>query len=599
MAAARRLGYARPGRRAAGPPADRVMRGERAKLEETKADAPAAAGASVLGAPAPVPGAPAAAPGAPAAGAAPFPTPSAWAPLRRRLFRWLWIATVASNVGTWLQNVGASWMMTSLTTSTTLVALVQAATSLPSFLLALPAGALADVLDRRRLLLVTQGWMAAAAAGLGLLTLAGRTTPGSLLAFTFLLGLGAAANNPAWQAIIPELVPRPELPGAIALGSIGFNIARAAGPALGGLIVATAGPGWTFMLNAASFVGVMAVLYAWRRPAEETMLPAERVLGAMRTGVRYVRHSPEVLAPIARGSAFIVCGSSLWALLPVQARSLGRGAAGYGLLLAALGVGAVAGAMALPRLRRHASTEFVVAAAALVFAAGTLALALVSDFRLLLLMMLLAGGAWLSLLSSLNVALQTVVPSWVRARALSVYMLIFFGGLAAGSALWGALGERLGVAPALVLSAAGMALGLAATGRLHLHSGEGLNLAPSRQMPAPIVAYDLEPDRGPVLITVDYQVLPEEAAEFRRAMREVRRIRLRDGAMEWGLFADAAVPGRYAEVFLVKSWLEYLRQRERATVTDRDLVEQVRRFHVGAGRPEVRRLIAEPLRQET
>ena len=535
----------------------------------------------------------------PVAARAPSPTPvSAWSPLRHRLFRWLWIATVASNVGTWLQNVGASWMMTSLTTSTTLVALVQAATSLPSFLLALPAGALADVLDRRRLLLVTQGWMTVAAAGLGVLTLAGWMTPWWLLGFTFLLGLGAAANNPAWQAIIPELVPRPELPGAIALGSIGFNIARAAGPAIGGLIVATAGPGWTFILNAVSFLGVMAVLYAWRRPAEETVLPGERVLGAMRTGVRYVRHSPDVLAPIARGFAFIVCGSSLWALLPVVARGLPHGAAGYGLLLAALGVGAVAGAMVLPRLKRYASVDFVVAAATLVFAAATLALALVREFPLLLAMMLLAGGAWLSLLSSLNVSVQTAVPSWVRARALSVYMLIFFGGLAAGSALWGALGQRLGIAPALCLSAAGQALGLLATRRLHLRSGEGLNLAPSRQMPAPIVAYDLEPDRGPVLVTVEYQVRPEEAAEFARAMADVRRIRLRDGAMEWGLFADAALPGRYTELFLVKSWLEHLRQHERATVADRDLVESARRYHVGGDRPAVRHLISEPLRKD-
>jgi MFS family permease len=568
------------------------MRGARAKIESTSVPSAAATAGQSAGQSAAADAGPAAAPRRAGGGA------SAWSPLRHRLFRWLWIATVASNVGTWLQNVGASWMMTSLTTSTTLVALVQAATSLPSFLLALPAGALADVLDRRRLLLVTQGWMTAAAAALGVLTLLGWITPWSLLGFTFLLGLGAAANNPAWQAIIPELVPRPELPGAIALGSIGFNIARAAGPALGGLIVAIAGPGWTFILNAVSFLGVMAVLYSWRRPAEETVLPGERVLGAMRTGVRYVRHSPDVLAPIARGSAFILCGSSLWALLPVVARGLGHGAAGYGLLLAALGAGAVAGAMVLPRLKRYASVDFVVAAATLVFATATLALALVHDFPLLLAMMLLAGGAWLSLLSSLNVSVQTAVPSWVRARALSVYMLIFFGGLAAGSALWGGLAERLGLAPALCLSAAGQALGLLATRRLHLRSGEGLNLAPSRQMPAPIVAYDLEPDRGPVLVTVEYQVRPDEAAEFARAMRDVRRIRLRDGAMEWGLFADAALPGRYTEVFLVKSWLEHLRQHERATVADRDLVESARRYHVGGDRPAVRHLISEPLRKD-
>jgi MFS family permease len=535
----------------------------------------------------------------PAAPPPPRPVPpSAWSPLRHGLFRWLWIASVASNVGTWMQNVGASWMMTSLTRSTALIALVQAATSFPAFLLALPAGALADVLDRRRMLLFTQGWMTVAAAGLGLLTLAGWTGPGSLLAFTFLLGLGSAANGPAWQAIIPELVPRRELAGAVALGSISFNIARAVGPALGGLVVAAAGPGWTFLLNAVSFLGVMAVLYGWRRPADETVLPGERVLGAMRTGVRYVRHSPEVLAPMIRGAAFIACGGSLWALLPVVARGLGRGPAGYGLLLAALGGGAVAGAMVLPRLKRRNSTDLVAAAAVLVFAAATLALAVVRDFALLLVAMLLAGGAWLSLLSSLNVAVQTVVPSWVRARALSVYMVVFYGGLAGGSALWGALGERLGVTPALYLAAGGMVVGLAATRHLHLRSGEGLNLAPSRQMPAPIVAYDLEPDRGPVLVTVEYRIRPEQAGEFVRAMQEVRRIRLRGGAFEWGLFADAASGDLYSEVFVVKSWLEHLRQHERTTVADRDLVNQARRFHVGPEPPAVRHLIAEPLRRE-
>ncbi len=556
---------------------------ESAVRPEAAAEPPSASGAE---------SAPAAAPASPAA------TVSAWSPLLQPVFRWLWIASVASNIGTWLQNVGASWQMTSLTSSTTLVALVQAATSLPAFLLALPAGALADVIDRRRLLLFTQGWMTVAAAGLGALTLAGWTGPGLLLFFTFLLGLGSAANGPAWQAIIPELVPRRELAGAVALGSISFNIARATGPALGGLIVAAAGPGWTFVLNAVSFLGVMAVLFRWRRPEEEAVLPGERVLGAMHTGVRYVRHSPEVLAPMARGTAFVLCGSSLWALLPVVARGLGHGAAGYGLLLAALGLGAVSGAMILPRLKRLASTDLIAAAAVLVFAAATLALAWVRDFPVLLLAMLLAGGAWLSLLSTLNVSVQTSVPSWVRARALSVYMLAFYGGLSAGSALWGALAERLGIAPALAISAAGMVAGLLATYRLHLRSGEGLNLAPSRQMPAPIVGYDLEPDRGPVLVTVAYRIDPAQVADFARTMQIVRRIRLRDGAFQWSLFADSAEPDLYTEIFLVKSWLDHLRQHERATVYDREIVSEARRFHRGPGPPEVRHLIAHPLRRE-
>ena len=425
-------------------------------------------------------------------------TPSTWSPLRHTIFRWLWIASVTSNIGTWFQNVGASWMMTTLTPSPTLVALVQSATSLPMFLLSLPAGAIADVLDRRRLLLITQTWMTLAAFGLWAFTAANATTPGILLTFTFLLGLGAAMTGPAWQASIPDMVPREDLPAAVVLGSIGFNIARAAGPALAGIVVATAGPAVTFLVNAVSFLGVLIVLFFWRRPAEEAVLPAERILGAMTTGLRYVRHAPEVLAPIVRGTTFVLCGASLWALLPLVARNeLKTGAQGYGLLLGCLGVGAVAAAMVLPRLKRNNSTDGVVAVATFVFAAATVTLAYVREFWLLMIAMLLAGGAWLSLLSSLNVAVQTVVPSWVRGRALSVYMLVFFGGLAGGSALWGAVAEHLGLSRALLIAAAGMIVGLAATFRIHLRSGEGLNLAPSRQWPAPIVAHDLEPDRGP------------------------------------------------------------------------------------------------------
>lgn len=519
---------------------------------------------------------------------------SPWRPLRHRVYRGLWTASVASNIGTWLQSVGASWLMTSLTTSTAMVAMVQAATSLPMFLLSLPAGAVADVVDRRRLLLLSQSWMAAAAGGLAVMTLLGGTTPWALLLFTFLLGIGAALNGPAWQAIIPELVPREDLPAAVSLGSVGFNIARAAGPALGGLLVAAAGAGWTFLLNAASFVGVILVLYNWRRPEETSTLPAEQFLGAMRTGLRYVRHAPEVIAVIVKGSAFVLCGSSLWALLPVVARTgLGKGPGAYGLLLAALGVGAVSGAFVLPRLRGDRSLDLVVLAATLVFAGATLALAWIRNFPLLCFAMLAAGGAWLSLLSSLNVSIQTSVPSWVRARALSVYMVMFYGGLAGGSAIWGAVAERFGTSGSLSASAAGMILGLIATARVHLRSGEGLNLAPSRQWPAPIVSHDLEPERGPVLVRVEYRIDPQRSAEFAAAMRHVRRIRLRDGALQWGLFVDSARPDLYTEVFLVKSWAEHLRQHERVTVSDRDIEQEARAFHLGPEPPEVRHLIGE------
>jgi MFS family permease len=517
---------------------------------------------------------------------------SPWTPLRHKVFRWLWMASLASNIGTWFQNVGASWLMTTLSTSPSQVALVQAATSLPMFLLSLPAGALADVLDRRRILLVTQTWMALVAAGLGILTATGAITPGLLLLCTFLLGLGAAVNGPAWQSAIPEMVSREDLPAAIALGSLGFNMARATGPALAGLVVAAAGPSVTFLFNAVSFAGVLAVLYLWKRPVEEAVLPAERILGAMTTGVRYVRHAPEVIAPIVRGSVFVLCGSSLWALLPVVARNeLKTGPAGYGLLLGALGIGAVAGAMVLPRLKRNNSTDGVVAAATVVFAGATAVLGGSRNFWVLMIAMLLAGGGWLSLLSSLNVAVQTVVPSWVRARALSVYLLVFFGGLAGGSALWGAVADHTSTSTALYASAAGMIAGLLLTFRLHLRSGEGLNLAPSRQWPTPIVAHDLEPERGPVLVTVQYRIDPARSDEFHEAMRDVRRIRLRDGAMQWGLFVDSADPGLFTEVFLVKSWVEHLRQHERVTFADQDVQARASAFHIGPDRPVVQHLL--------
>lgn len=518
---------------------------------------------------------------------------SPWTPLRHKVFRWLWLASLASNIGTWFQNVGASWLMTTLSTSPSQVALVQAATSLPMFLLSLPAGALADVLDRRRILLVTQSWMAVVAAGLGILTATGAVTPWLLLFFTFLLGLGAAVNGPAWQAAIPEMVPREDLPAAIALGSLGFNMARATGPALAGLVVAAAGPSVTFLFNAVSFAGVLVVLYFWKRPVEEAVLPAERILGAMTTGVRYVRHAPEVIAPIARGCAFVLCGSSIWALLPVVARNeLKTGPAGYGLLLGALGIGAVAGAVVLPRLKRNNSTDGVVAAATIVFAGATAVLGGSRSFWVLMAAMLLAGGGWLSILSSLNVAVQTVVPSWVRARALSVYLLVFSGSLAGGSALWGAVADHTSTSTALYASAAGMIVGLAATFRLHLRSGEGLNLAPSRQWPTPIVAHDdLEPERGPVLVTVQYRIDPARTDEFHDAMRGVRRIRLRDGAMQWGLFVDSADPGLFTEVFLVKSWIEHLRQHERVTFADSDIQARASAFHIGPDRPVVQHLL--------
>jgi MFS family permease len=470
--------------------------------------------------------------------------------------------------------------------------LVQAATSLPVFLLALPAGALADVVDRRRLLLLTQGWMLLAAAGLGILTTLGATTPTILLALTFALGLGAAMNGPAWQAIVPEMVPPSELQEAVALNAAGFNLARAVGPALGGVIVAAAGPGPVFLLNAASFVAVLFVVYRWQREPRTSRLPAEHVIGAIRAGIRYARHAPALRVVLVRSGVFILCGAALWALLPLLARDqLGLGAVGYGVLLGCLGVGAITGAALLPRIRRKVSLDTLVAGATLLFAGVMLAVAYARNNYLVGAAMVVGGVAWIALMSSFNGAAQTSVPAWVRARALALYLLVFQGGTAVGSILWGAVAERVGIPAALSFAALGLIVGLAVLTRYRLAEAEKLDLTPSLHWPEPHVVVEPQPEHGPVLVMVEYLIEAERSDGFAKAMRELRRQRLRDGAMRWGLFIDSANPNRYVETFLVESWVEHLRQHERVTRADRQAEAVVRAFHVAPTSPKVSHLV--------
>jgi MFS family permease len=521
-----------------------------------------------------------------------MPAKSLWHPLRTPLFRALWIASVTSNIGTWMQNVGAAWLMTSLAPSPTMVALVQAATSLPVFLIALPAGAIADIVDRRRLLLLTQSWMLISAAALALLTGTGTVSPWTLLALTFSLGLGAALNAPAWQAIVPELVGRPDLRAAVTLNGVGFNLARAAGPALGGLIVAAAGPAAVFFLNALSFVGVVAVLFRWRRRVEKSALPAEDVVGAMRAGIRYVRHAPAVRAVLLRTASFILGGSALWALLPSVAREeLRLSATGYGVLLGCLGAGAVGGAVMLPRLQERSSTELFLGFASVLFAAATAAPAVVANFPALCAAMLVGGVAWIILMSTFSVAAQMNVPRWIRARALALYGLTFQGGTAIGSALWGLVAERAGISTALVCGAGSIVLGLAAATRYRITPEAATNLAPSFHWPEPIFAINPLPDSGPVLVTVEYTIEPPRIADFVSAMKPVRTLRLRDGAYRWGLFHDPVNPARCLEIFVVESWAEHLRQHERVTLADKQVEDIAYAFHVGDRPPAVSHLI--------
>ena len=521
---------------------------------------------------------------------------SAWSPLRESVFRALWIATVVSNIGTWMQDVGEAWLMTSLTPSPVLVALVETAGSLPVVLVALPAGALADVVDRRRLLLVMQSWMCVAAGAMGVLALMGYMTPGRLLLLTFLLGVGTAMSNPAWQAITPELVPPAELPAAIALSGVGINIARAIGPALGGLIVAASGPWAVFFLNAASFIAIMVVIYRWQPAPRRSKLPPEDIIGAMRTGTRYLRHSPELQTVLVRSGIFVVGASALWALLAQQARrGLGLGSFGYGLLLGCIGLGAIVGAWLLPKVREQLSMNELVAAGTVVFALATISLAYVHSFAVLAVALAGGGVAWIAVLSSLNVSAQTVTPSWVRARVMAVYLLVFMGGLAAGSAVWGFVAARFGVATALLFAAVGLLIGLGATWRYRLVGDENLSLTPSMHWPEPVVLIDTEPTEGPAITLIEYRIDPKTADEFLQAMKEMRRIRQRDGAIRWNLLRDAANPQRYIESFVTESWAEHLRQHERVTAEDREVEQRAQAFHLGPQPPRITHLIAEQL----
>jgi MFS family permease len=462
-----------------------------------------------------------------------------------------------------------------------MVSLIQTASSLPIFFLALPGGALADIVDRRRLLIFSQVWMMLAAGALSALTLLGMTTEWTVLGLSFMLGIGAALNAPAWQAIIPELVPREELTPAITLNGINFNLARAAGPALGGFVVAWFGAGANFLLNAVSFLGVMIVLYAWRRQARPGVLPAERVLSAIRVGVRYVRYAPALRAVLVRTVAFVVGASAMWAVLPLIARwRLDLRATGFGLLLAWFGVGAVIGGALLTRFQQRISHDRIVHGATALFIAMTVGLAFTRNSIVAGVLLAFGGAAWVGAFSVLNVAAQLSVPRWVQGRALAVYQIAVQGGMAGASVLWGVVGERWGLQIALWGGAVSMLAGFAVY-RWRLAAAEEVETDPGTPWPFPQTAFDIDPNSGPALVTLEYRIDPSKTEDFISAMRELRRIRLRDGAVFWGLFVDIAQPDRFVEHFVTETWVEHLRQHERTIASDLVYESRAKSFHVG------------------
>lgn len=521
-------------------------------------------------------------------------TPAAgpWAPLREPMFRAMWAAVLVSNIGMWVENVATGWLIADMTGSPVMLGLVQAAQTLPVVLLALLAGALADVVDRRVYLLVTQLWLLSVATALALLAGAGLLTPWLLVGLTFAVGVGNAMAMPAQSATTPELVTKPLLAPAVALNSLGFNVARALGPALGGVVLAQLGAAWAFGVNALSYVLLIVVLLRWKRDVPAPTLPPERVAAAVFSGLRYVRQAPVFRAVLVRASAFFLFATALPALLPLVARQeLGGGPNAYGLLLAAIGLGAITGAVALPAIQSRLDRDRLVFAATALYAASMAGAALIDRLSLLVPVALVTGFAWIGVLASLQVAAQTSVPAWVRARALSIYIVVFSLGQAVGSLAWGAYAQQRSVDEALLV-AAGVAVmaGLVAL-RWRIAGAEQLDLTPSAHWPQPVVAPEVTGERAPALITIEYRVALGRRSEFLALMAELGHVRRRDGALDWHCVEDIAELGSYLEVFRTGSWLEHLRQHQRVTADDRALQQRISALHLGPEPPRVRHFV--------
>lgn len=508
------------------------------------------------------------------------------------VFRTLWCAQLFSNVGTWMQTVAAQWMLVHQPHAATLTSAVQAAGLLPVLLVSLPGGVLADVLDRRRLLIGLSAVMTVITGGLAALTAAGLATPTVLLSFTFALGCCQALNSPVWQAVQPELVPRDLLPAAAALGSMNVNVARAIGPALAGVLVAVAGPATVFVVNAVSNLAVVAAIVWWRRPATDVGTP-ERMGPAFRSGTRYVRHAPGVRRILVRALLFVLPASALWGLLPVVADGhLHQGPGGYGILLGALGVGAVAAAAGIKTLRARFGRNALLAAASLAFAAGSAACALLDSWPVVAVVLLVAGAGWLVGLSTLNTVLQLALPRWVRARALAVYLMVFLGGQGVGALVWGLVAGPLGTATTLLVAAGLLVLSALTLRWLPVRAETGqLSREVVQPWAEPVLALPTAPGDSSVLVEVTYRVAPDRQDDFRQAMDRLSVSRRRTGAVRWTLYRDAEHPAVFVELFEVPSWEEHLRQHHtRTTDYDADLAKSAAAYSAPA--PAIRHLLA-------
>lgn len=529
--------------------------------------------------------------------------PSVLAPFRHKTFRLLWLATLVSNLGGLVQSVGAGWMMTTLTDSHNMVALVQASTTLPIMVFSIAAGALADNFDRRVVMLIAQAGMMIVSVALAVLTFMGLLTPWLLLGFTFLIGCGTALFNPSWQASMGDIVPRSDLPGAVTLNSMGFNMMRSVGPAVGGLIVALAGAAAAFAVNAVSYLPLIAALWRWQPDRIPRQLPREGFGSAMWAGVRYVSLSPNLMTVLFRGFLFGLSATAILALLPsVAAEYVGGGALAFGTLLGAFGLGAIGGAFLNGLVRERFSNEVIVRLACIGFALSSAGLGFSRDPLLSHLVLLPAGACWVLALSLFNVSIQLSSPRWVVGRALSLYQTATFGGMAAGSWLWGMSADALGPGAALGLAGASM-LACALVGfRLPLPQFNARDLNPLGTFNEPILKLDLRPRSGPIMVMIDYIIDQNDIPRFLQLMAERRQIRIRDGARQWALLRDLEHPEIWTESYHVPTWIDYVRHNLRRTKADAENIELIRALHRGPGVPTVRRMIERqtvPLRDDT
>jgi MFS family permease len=520
----------------------------------------------------------------------PSVSPRLWQPLRQPLFRNLLIADAASDIGTFMQSVGAAWLMVSLGAGPIYVALTQTASSLPYFLLALPAGSAGDIVDRRKLVLFTESWMMLVALITAILTISGFMSPWLLLALTFALSAGDAFETPTWRALLPELVPKEDLASASALNGIEFNLARAVGPALAGVVIAAAGVATAFVINSVAFFGVILVVAKWKRPVPKRTTPKETFRGATVAAIRYVHNSPAILTVVIRTGLVMFFSSALFALLPTVARGVSKSAIGYGLLLGCFGVGAILGALAMPQARARWSTEAVVSTGVIILGLAIAAISGLHNLSTLVPVMLIGGAAWIIFISLINTLVQNLAPDWVRARVLAIFILVYQGSFSLGSATWGAIAQRAGIHTALLYSG----IGTIATMLFVLFAklpNSTQDLSPWNHWRMPVVVAEVEADldQGPVLVTIEYTVPPEQEAEFIKAIHQYERIRRRDGAYRWGVFRNTEVPNHYLETFLVNSWAEHLRQHARQTQADRKLEQRIR--GLVANEPVVHHLI--------